>query len=75
MSVRELDVAAVTAAVKDLCITANYDLPVDVYDALKAAEKTEESPVGREVLGAAGGERRHRRRATACRSARTPASR
>ena len=50
MSVRELDVAAVTAAVKELCITANYDLPVDVYDALKTAAAAEESPVGREVL-------------------------
>ncbi len=48
---RELDVAEVTAAVKELCITANYDLPVDVYDALVAAQETEESPVGREVLG------------------------
>ena len=47
---RELDVAAVTAAVKDLCITTNYDLPVDVYDALTAAAETEESAVGREVL-------------------------
>lgn len=48
---RELDVAEVTAAVRDLCITANYDLPVDVYHALKAAQQAEESPVGREVLG------------------------
>ena len=48
--IRELHVAAVTAAVRDLCITANYDLPVDVYDALKAAAESEESPVGREVL-------------------------
>ena len=48
---RELDVAAVTAAVKDLCVTANYDLPRDVYDALCAARQTEQSPVGREVLG------------------------
>ena len=48
--IRELDVAEVTAAVKDLCITANYDLPVDVYDALDAAAQTEESPAGREVL-------------------------
>jgi fumarate hydratase subunit alpha len=48
--IRELDLAVVTAAVKDLCITANYDLPVDVYDALKSAAETEESPVGREVL-------------------------
>ncbi len=51
MNVRELDVAEVTAAVKDLCITANYDLPADVYDALRSAAATEESPVGREVLG------------------------
>jgi fumarate hydratase subunit alpha len=49
--VRELDVHEVTAAVKDLCVTANYDLPVDVYEALKAAQTTEESPVGVEVLG------------------------
>ncbi len=48
--VREFDVAAVTEAVRELCITANYDLPVDVHDALKAAVETEESPVGREVL-------------------------
>jgi len=48
--VRPVDVAEVTAAVKDLCITANYDLPVDVYEALEAAAETEESPVGREVL-------------------------
>jgi len=50
VNVREFDVAAVTAAVRDLCVTANYDLPVDVYDALKAAQESEESPVGREVL-------------------------
>ena len=49
--VRELDVREVTAAVKELCITANYDLPVDVYEALKKAQETEESPVGVEVLG------------------------
>ena len=49
--VRELDVRGITTAVKDMCITANYDLPRDVYDALRAAEETEESPVGREVLG------------------------
>ena len=49
--VRDFDVREITAAVKDMCITANYDLPVDVYDALKAARQTEESPVGKEVLG------------------------
>ncbi len=51
MSVRELDVGEITAAVKGICITANYDLPQDVYDALKKARETEESPVGVEVLG------------------------
>ena len=48
---RELDVREVTEAVKAMCITANYDLPGDVYDALVRAMETEESPVGREVLG------------------------
>jgi fumarate hydratase subunit alpha len=50
-TIRELDVNAITAAVKTMCITANYDLPDDVYDALEKARETEESPVGREVLG------------------------
>jgi fumarate hydratase subunit alpha len=49
--VRDLDVSEITAAVKDMCITANYDLPADVYESLKAARQTEESPVGKEVLG------------------------
>jgi len=49
--VRDLDVSEIAAAVKDMCIAANYDLPGDVYDALKAARQTEESAVGKEVLG------------------------
>jgi len=48
---RELDVGEITQAVKAMCITANYDLPADVYDALVKAREAEESPVGREVLG------------------------
>jgi len=48
---RELDVREIAAAVKDMCVTANYDLPADVYEALKKARQTEESPVGVEVLG------------------------
>jgi fumarate hydratase subunit alpha len=48
--IRQLDVSAVTEAVRELCMTANYDLPVDVYEALEAAARSEESPVGREVL-------------------------
>jgi fumarate hydratase subunit alpha len=49
--VRELDVREVTEAVRTLCITANYDLPADVHEALVSAREAEESPVGREVLG------------------------
>jgi fumarate hydratase subunit alpha len=48
---RELAVREIAAAVKDMCVTANYDLPADVYEALKKARQTEESPVGVEVLG------------------------
>ena len=48
--VRELDVHELTAAVKTMSITANYDLPEDVYTALENAKQTEASPVGRAVL-------------------------
>jgi fumarate hydratase subunit alpha len=47
---RELDVAEITAAVKELCMEANYDLPDDVYAALQAGREAEESPVGRAVF-------------------------
>ncbi len=49
--VRELDVAEITAAVRELCMTANYDLPDDVYRALEAGAQTEQSPAGRAVFG------------------------
>jgi fumarate hydratase subunit alpha len=48
--VRELDVAEVTAAVRELCMTANYDLPADVYAALQAGTQSEASPAGRAVF-------------------------
>jgi fumarate hydratase subunit alpha len=47
---RELDVAEVTAAVHELCMTANYDLPADVYGALQAGVRAEESPTGKAVF-------------------------
>ncbi len=50
MAVRELDVAAVTAAVKAMCMEVNYDLPDDVYEALKAGKAAEESAVGKAVF-------------------------
>ncbi len=49
--IRELDVGVITDAVRELCMTVNYDLPDDVYRALEAGARTEESPVGRAVFG------------------------
>jgi fumarate hydratase subunit alpha len=47
---REIDVAAVAAAITSLCMEANYDLPQDVYAALELAADAEESPTGKAVL-------------------------
>ena len=49
-AVRELDVHELTAAVKKMAVDANYDLPADVYAAIKNAKKTEESPVACAML-------------------------
>lgn len=48
--IREIITSAITDAVADLCQQANYDLGDDVYQALKNAESSEESPVGKEIL-------------------------
>lgn len=47
---KQINVAAITEAVKKLCMDANYDLPKDIYDALKKGELEEKSPVGKEIL-------------------------
>ena len=47
---REIDVASVTEAVKDLCISTNIYLGDDVKNALRNALVKEESPLGREIL-------------------------
>ena len=44
---REIRVSEITEAIKNLCMDANYNLPEDVYNALKEAIKKEKSPVGR----------------------------
>jgi fumarate hydratase subunit alpha len=49
-NVRRFDVTDLTAAVKAMCIEANYDLPDDVYKALKDGKAAEQSPVGRAVF-------------------------
>lgn len=47
---RELDVARITEALKDLAIETNIHLPDDVKKALRGALEKEESPLGREIL-------------------------
>ncbi len=49
--VREIHVDRVKDVVRELSIKANYFLPQDVLKALNKAIETEESPVGKEVLG------------------------
>lgn len=48
--IREIDVASVRETVARLLIEANYVIPPDVLDALKAAASTEPSPLGRQTL-------------------------
>jgi fumarate hydratase subunit alpha len=50
MHIREIDVASIRDAVARLLIEANYVIPSDVLDALRAAAVSEPSPLGRETL-------------------------
>jgi fumarate hydratase subunit alpha len=47
---RNIKASAITQAVARLCQEANFELGEDVLAALKKAQKTEESPLGKEVL-------------------------
>lgn len=47
---REINVAQVTDAVKNLCINANYELSIDMQAALKNARLNEESELGKQIL-------------------------
>ncbi|HEY7188400.1 MAG TPA: fumarate hydratase [Vicinamibacterales bacterium] len=48
--VRDLDVAAVRDEVAHLLVEANYNIPPDVLDALRAAAVQEQSPLARRTL-------------------------
>jgi len=48
---RSIHIATITQAVAKLAIDANYYLSEDVYDALVAGQSSEESPLGREIIG------------------------
>ncbi len=47
---RQLDVAELTKVIKKMCIEANINLATDVTTSLESYEKTEASPVGKEIL-------------------------
>jgi fumarate hydratase subunit alpha len=47
---REIKASEITKTISRLCQEANFGLGEDVLSALKKAQKTEESPLGREVL-------------------------
>jgi len=47
---REIKASEITKTVAELCQEANFRLGEDVLAALKKAQKTEQSPLGREVL-------------------------
>ncbi len=47
---RQLDVAELTKAVKQMCIEANINLAADVTTSLEAYEEKEASPIGKQIL-------------------------
>jgi len=47
---RQIEAKAITQAVKELAIAANYDLGEDLLATLAKGEKEEESPAGREIF-------------------------
>lgn len=47
---RELDAKQITETVAQMCKEAAYYLPKDMYEGLKRARETEQSPVGQNVL-------------------------
>lgn len=47
---RTIDVSEITRNIKEMCIEANHFLSKDMDIALKNAVKTEESPLGRQIL-------------------------
>ncbi|MCR5654675.1 MAG: fumarate hydratase [Lachnospiraceae bacterium] len=49
-TVRTVDVAEITNALKELCVTANHYLSPDMKNALETAEKTEAAPLGKKIL-------------------------
>lgn len=47
---REIEASKISETIKEMCIEANHFLAPDMTEALKKAGKTEESPLGRQIL-------------------------
>lgn len=48
---REINVGTVTDTVREMCISVNHELSQDMKDVLCKAAESEESPLGRQILG------------------------
>ena len=48
---KQIGCTEITERVRKMCLEANFDLGVDVLQAFRRAEKSEESPIGREIMG------------------------
>ena len=49
--VRNIDTKIITENIKEMCIEANHYLSKDMEKALKKASETEESELGKKILG------------------------
>lgn len=50
MFMREINVSRITEILKDMCIEASHFLTDDMKEALQRSEKSEESPLGKQIL-------------------------
>ena len=48
---REINVSAITDTIREMCISVNHELSEDMKNVLCKAAETEESPLGKQILG------------------------
>ena len=48
---KQISCREITDHVRKMCLEANFDLGEDVLQAFRTAQETEESPIGREIMG------------------------
>ena len=47
---RDIDVSEVTKAVKEMCISVNYELSDDMKECMRSSVDKEQSPLGKQIL-------------------------